>query len=79
MIDRVDPESQEGKSVVLTSASLETLKVCGGTSVDLGGGTTGHYMGWAIHVVDQVPADGSGAQRIVLRLEDRETLLAWIG
>jgi hypothetical protein len=78
VIDQVDPESQEGQSVVLTSAGLETLKAFGGAVVDLGG-ATGHYMGCGIYVVDQVPADGSGAQRIVVTLEDLETLLAWIG
>lgn len=78
-IDQVDTETQEGQSVVLTSAALETLKAFGGAVVDLGEGTTGHYMGCGIYVVDQVPADVSGAQRIVLTLEDLETLLAWVG
>jgi len=36
-------------------------------------------MGCGIYAVDQVPADGSGAQRIVLTLEDLETPLAWVG
>ncbi len=76
VIDKVDPETREGQSVVLTSAALETLRAFGGASVDLREGTTGHYMGCGIYVVDQVPADGSGAQRIVLTLEDLETLLA---
>ena len=79
VIDQVDPETQEGQSVVLTSAGLETLRAFGGASVDLREGTTGHYMGCGIYVVDQVQAGGSGAQRIVLTLEDLETLLAWIG
>lgn len=35
-------------------------------------------MGCGIYVVDLVPAYGSGAQRIVLTLEDLETLLAWV-
>jgi hypothetical protein len=78
-IDQVDPETQEGQSVVLTAAGLETLKAFSAASVDLGEGTTGHYMGCGIYVVDQVPADGSGPQRIVLTLEDLETLLAWVG
>ncbi|MES3101318.1 hypothetical protein [Sphingomonas faeni] len=79
VIDEVDPESQEGQSVVLTSAAMETLRAFGGASVDLREGTTGHYMGCGIYVVDQVQAGGSGAQRIVLTLEDLETLPAWIG
>jgi hypothetical protein len=78
-IDQVDPETQEGQSVVLTAAGLETLKAFSGASVDLGEGTTGHYMGCGIYVIDQVPADGSGPQRIVLTLDDLETLLAWVG
>ena len=32
-----------------------------------------------VYVVDQVTADGSETQRIVLTLEDLETLPAWIG
>jgi hypothetical protein len=54
------------------------LRAFGGASVDLREGTTGHYMGCGIYVVDLVPAYGSGAQRIVLTLEDLETLLAWV-
>lgn len=78
-IDQVDPETQEGQSVVLTSAGSETLRTFGGASVHLREGTTGHYMGCGIYVVDHIQAGGSGAQRIVLTLEDLETLLAWIG
>lgn len=79
VIDQVDQETQEGQSVVLTSAGLETLQAFGGASVNLREGTTGHYMGCGVDVVDQVQAGGSGPQRIVLTLEDLETLLAWIG
>lgn len=79
VIDQRDTETQEGQSVVLTAGGLETLKAFSGALVDLGEGTTGHYMGCGIYVVDQVPADGSGPRRIVLTLEDLETLLAWAG
>lgn len=79
-IDQVDPETQEGQSVVLKkSAGLETLRAFSGATVDLGEGTTGHYMGCGIYVVDQLPPDSSGAQRVVLTLDDLETLLAWVG
>ncbi len=78
-LDQVDLETQEGQSVVLTSAGLETLKAFVGASVDLGEGTTGHYMGCGIYIVDQVQAEVQGRQRIVLTLGDLETLLAWIG
>lgn len=44
--------------------------------VDLGEEATGHYMGCGIYVADQIPADGSGTQRVVLTLEDLGTLLA---
>jgi hypothetical protein len=58
---------------------LQTLLAFSGASLDLGEATTGHDMGGGIYVVDQVPAAGSGAERIVLTLEDLETLLTWIG
>ena len=55
------------------------LKSFDGASVDLGEGAAGHYMGCGVYLVDQVPADGSETQWIVLIREDLETLLAWVG